>query len=63
MCKVADPKADEIAAAKLAVDSQVNHGELANRMRVLKVASDSPNVLRFERWCLADELALFHASR
>ena len=32
MRNVAYSKADEIAAAKLAVDSQVKHGELANRM-------------------------------
>ena len=59
MCNVAYSKAGEIAAAKVAVDSQVKHGELANRMRVLKVDSDSPNILRLERrWFLADELAL-----
>ena len=58
MRKVADPKADEIAAAQLTVDSQVEHGQIADCMRVLKVNPDSPDVLGLQRWFLADELAL-----
>src|SRR3954463_13283573 len=46
MCDVAYSERDEIAAAKLAVDSQVEHGQIANCMRVLKVNSDGPNLLQ-----------------
>src|SRR4051812_5036828 len=45
---VAYSKADEIAAAKLAVDSQVEHGQIADCMRVLKVNSDSPESFGFK---------------
>src|SRR3954469_158824 len=44
MRDVAYSKAHDIAAAKLAVDSQVEHGEIADRMHVLKVNSDSPDI-------------------
>src|SRR5215210_3459143 len=50
MRDVAYSKAHEIAAAKLAVDSQVEHGQIADCMRVLKVNSDRPDVLRPQRW-------------
>jgi len=55
---VADPQADEIAAAKLTVDGQVEHGELTNGMRILEVDTDGPDVLRLERGLLADQLPL-----
>jgi hypothetical protein len=55
---VAYSKTDEIAAAKLAIDSQVEHREIADGIRILKVDSDRPNIFRLERWFLADELAL-----
>jgi hypothetical protein len=55
---VADAQADEIAAAKLTVDGQVEHGELTNGMRILEVDTDGPDVLRLERGLLADQLPL-----
>jgi hypothetical protein len=58
MRNVAYPKADEIAAAKLAVDSRIEHGQIADCMCVLKVNSDSPDVLRLQGWFLSDELSL-----
>ena len=54
---VANAQIDEIAAAQLAVDREVEHGQVSNLMRVLKVNSDGPDVLRLERWLLADQLA------
>jgi hypothetical protein len=48
---------DEIAAAQLAVDREVEHGQVSNLMRVLKLNSDGPDVLRLQRWLLTDQLA------
>jgi hypothetical protein len=58
MRDVAYSKSDEIATAKLAVDSQVEHRQIADCVLVLKVNSDSPDVLRLQRWFLADELVI-----
>ena len=57
MGDVAHAQTDEIAATQLAVDRQVEHGQVTNRMGVLKVDADGPDVLRLERWLLADEFA------
>lgn len=46
----------QIAATQLAVDRQVEHGQVANAMFVLKVDSDGPDVPRLEWWFLADQL-------
>ena len=54
MSDVADAQAHEIAAAKFAVDGQVEHGEITDGMRILEVDADGPDVLRLERWLLAD---------
>ncbi len=58
MGDVAHPQADEIAAPKLAVDGQIEHGEVTDRMGILEVDADGPNVFGLERWLLADELPL-----
>ena len=58
MCDVADAQTDEIAAAKLAVDGQVKHGEIANGMGILKVYANGPDVFGFEGWLLADKFSL-----
>lgn len=63
MRHVAYSKADEIAAAELAVYCQVEHGQIAGCMRVLKVNSDSPDVLRLRGGFWPTSLSLFHASR
>jgi len=47
----------QIAATQLAVDRQVEHGKVANLVRVLEMDSDSPDVLGLEWWLLADQLA------
>jgi hypothetical protein len=51
-------RADEIAAAQLAVDGQVEHGKVTDRMGFLKADADGPDVLGLERWLLADEFSL-----
>jgi hypothetical protein len=55
---VADAQAGEIAATQLAVDGEVEHGEAANRVRILEVNSDRADVLRLEGRLLADQLPL-----
>ena len=42
---VIDPKADEIAAPKLAVDGEVEHGEVTHSAPDHQVSSDRPHVL------------------
>ena len=54
---VAHPQAHQIAAAQLAVDRQVEHGQVADLMPVLQVESNGPDILWLERWLLADQLA------
>ena len=56
MRDVSDAQADEIAATKLAVDGQVEHGEFANCVRILEVNADRPDVLRLAGWLLAAHL-------
>lgn len=55
MGNVSDVQADEVAATKFAVDCQVEHGEVANRMLVLKMNADCPDVLQLEGWLWAHE--------
>jgi hypothetical protein len=45
---------DEVATPQLAVDREVEHGKVSNLMRILKLNSDGPNVLRLQRWLLTD---------
>ena len=47
-----DPQTDEIAAPQLAVD-----GKVADRMGILEVNADGPDVLGLKGWLLADELS------
>lgn len=49
---------EEVAAAQLAVNCQIEHGEVANRIRVLKVYPDGPDILRLRGRLLTDEFAL-----
>lgn len=44
-------QADEVTPAELAVDREVEQGEVANFVRVLQINTDGPDVLGFERWC------------
>ena len=45
MRNVADVEIDEIATAQLAVDREVEHGQVSDLMGVLKLNSDCPNIL------------------
>ena len=47
----------QIAATQLAVDRQVEHGQVANLVFILEVDSDGPDVLGLEWRLLADQLA------
>jgi hypothetical protein len=60
----------QITATQLAVDRQVEHGQVTNPVSVLEMDSDGPDVLGLERWLLADQpafvprfpkLIVFHA--
>jgi hypothetical protein len=62
MHDVAHVQIDKIAAAQLTVDRQVEHGQVSNLMGVLKLNSDCPDVLRLQRWFLADQLAFVPGS-
>jgi hypothetical protein len=49
---------DEIAAPELAVDCEVEHGQVSNLVRILELNPDGPNVLRLQGWLLSNQLAL-----
>jgi hypothetical protein len=55
---IPDLQAHEVAAAKLAVDSQVEECELTHPVFHLKADSERPDVLDLERCFLANDLAL-----
>lgn len=55
---VPDLESDEVAAAKLAVDAQVEQGELAHPALHLETDAQRPDVLELERRLLPDELPL-----
>ena len=58
MGDIAHTQADEITAPQFAVDGQVEHGEVADGMGILKMDSNGPDVLRLEGWLLTDELSV-----
>jgi hypothetical protein len=47
--EVAGPDLDDVAAAQLAVDFQVEHGPVANAPILVEPEPDRPDLLRFER--------------
>lgn len=46
---IADLEADEVAAAELAVDGEIEHRQVAGRIRQLKADADSPDMLGLQR--------------
>jgi len=54
---IANPQIAQVTAAELAVDCKVEQGEIANRMGVLEVDPDGPDVFEPQRWLLAHQLA------
>jgi hypothetical protein len=55
---VIDPKADEVAAAKLAVDGEVEHRQIAFAALHLKSNTNGPDLFRPQETLLANERAL-----
>jgi hypothetical protein len=58
MADVSDLQADEVATAKLAVDSQIEEGELSHPAFHLQTDTKGPNLLDLEWSFLPDDLAL-----
>jgi hypothetical protein len=58
MGDVPDPQIHQVAAAQLAINGQVKHGQVAHRMPVLQVNPDRPDLLGLERGLLPDKFAL-----
>ena len=58
MTHVSDLERDEVAAAQLAVDAEVEQGEFAHPSLHLEADAQRPDVLELERRLLPDELAL-----
>ncbi len=63
MADVPDLEADELTSAQLAVDPEVEEGELAYAVFHLQADSKRPDVLDLERRLLADDLALYSMAR
>jgi hypothetical protein len=55
---VSDLERDEVAAAKLAVDAQIEEGQLTHTVFHLKPNPERPDILELERGFLADDPAL-----
>jgi len=53
-----DPEAHDVATTQLAVDSQVEHREVARPALDLELGPDRPHVLRAERRLRSDQLPL-----
>lgn len=51
------PELDEVAAAKLAVDRDVEHGEVADMAVMLEAGPNGPDVFGFEGRLRADDPA------
>ena len=58
MRHVAHPQADEVTPSQLAVDREVEHGEVAHSVSVLQMDADGPDVFGLERRLLANQLPL-----
>jgi hypothetical protein len=54
---VAHTQIHEIATTQLAVNREVKHCQVSGLMRVLKLNPDGPDILRFQRWLLTNQLA------
>jgi len=54
---VANAKIDEIAAAQLAVNGEIEQRQISNLTGILKMNTDRPDVLGLERWLLPYQFA------
>jgi hypothetical protein len=57
-CDVGDAEADQVAAAQLAVDAEVEQRQVADAARELQRAANGPDILNPQRRLGADQLAL-----
>jgi hypothetical protein len=55
---VANAELHEIASAQLAVNGQVEQGQVSQSIRQLQANTDRPDVLQLQRSFLTDDLAL-----
>ena len=55
---ITNPKVDQVATAQLAVNRQIEQGEVANSMSILKMDANRPDVFGLQRRLLTNELAL-----
>jgi hypothetical protein len=55
---ILDPDGDDITAAKLTVDRQIEHGQVASAAFDLEFRPDRPDVSGSQRWLRPDQLAL-----
>jgi hypothetical protein len=53
--QLADHQSDQVAAPELAVDRQVEHGQVAKPLLPLEMKADGPDLLAFERRFRPDE--------
>ena len=60
---ILDPDGDDVTATKLAVDSQVEHGEVASAAFDLKFRRDRPDVFGAQRGFAPVTLPLFQGTR
>ena len=54
---IPDPEPDDIAAARLAVDREVEEGQVARPALSLQLRADRSRMVGAKRWLRSDELA------
>src|SRR5207244_11139919 len=55
---ILDPNGDDITAAKLTIDCQIEHGEVASAALDLEFRPDRPDVFGSQRWLCPGQLSL-----
>jgi hypothetical protein len=50
---IADPQADEVTATQLAIQAEIEKGELPGSLGELQTDADCPDLLEAQRWLLA----------
>src|SRR3977135_4088913 len=60
---ILDPDGDDVTAAKLAVDRQIEHREVANSAFDLELRPDRPDVFGSQRRLCSGQLALVQGTR
>src|SRR5579871_6620723 len=60
---IIDPDRNDIAATELAVDRQIEHGQVAGAAFDLEFCPDGPDVFGPQWWLRSSQLPLFHDTR